>query len=114
MSNQEGMDEFDRWVDLANTQNAPAHLTQAWVNIHDTLYAACKSARTCFGKNAKPEHALQICEWMLNEISDLDPEKVSGSPKPMVKTTEDLRSEECLDEEDDYTDDEESPFGDDD
>jgi len=66
-----GLNEFERWIKLAQDTGAPGDVRQALVNVHDTLYAAWKSARACFGDKAKPEHALEICRQMMTEMARL-------------------------------------------
>lgn len=65
--NESFLSEFDRWIKLAQDTGAPAGFRQSLVNVHDTLYAAWKSAKTCFGDRATPEHALEICRQMMAE-----------------------------------------------
>jgi hypothetical protein len=66
-----GLGEFDRWLKLAQDTGADPVIRQALVNVHDTLYSAWKSAKQCFGDNAKPEHALEICRLMVAELARL-------------------------------------------
>ena len=62
-----GLNEFERWIKLAQDTGAPGDFRQALVNVHDTLWAAWKSAKSTFGDKAKPEHALEICRQMMAE-----------------------------------------------
>lgn len=44
------------------------YIKDGLIDVNDTLDFAWTSARSIFGKDATPEHALKICELMLDRI----------------------------------------------
>lgn len=61
--------ELDNPFDRALAVRRPApHVADALIRTNDTLQFAWDSARSVFGIDARPEHAVAICGLMLSEL----------------------------------------------